>query len=290
MQNIRKLYSYIADERGRLVKTAFISTGLGLTSIGSPLLFRYVIDQLSSLASGHVSRQVAVGVTIAIGILVGLQLLNSLFGFIQERLSDRLYLDMLIKLNRRIFEHMMELSIDFYEQTKVGETMTKVQNATFEFTGWLQNLTQSTLSQIIQLILAVALLWYISPLIGPVVLFFVVAGVAVQVARIQRVRPLRRATRRQFELAGGHLNETITHIATIRSTVPASVPISKNDTLLAEARSLNWHQNNVEQHANLARSLVNDLAIVAAVIIVAWQSLHHHASPGDVVAVALYLQ
>jgi ATP-binding cassette, subfamily B, putative efflux pump len=290
MQNIRKLYSYIADERGRLIKTAFISTGLGLTSIGGPLLFRYIINQLSSLAGGHVTPKIATGVGIAIGILVLLQLINSLFGFIQERLSDRLYLDMLIKLNRRVFEHMMELSIDFYEQTKVGETMTKVQNATFEFTGWLQNLTESTLSQIIQLILAVGLLWFISPIIGPVVLVFVVAGVVVQVVRIQRVRPLRRATRRQFELAGGHLNETITHIATIRSTVPASVPISKNDTLLAEARRLNFHQNNVEQRANLARSLVNDLAVVAAVIIVAWQSLHHHASPGDVVAVALYLQ
>ncbi len=290
MKNIRKLYSYIADERNRLIWTAIISTLLGLTGIVTPLLFRYVIDQLTNLAAGHAGHHIGTTIGVAVGILVVLQLLNSLFGFVQERLSDRLYLDMLIKLTRRIFEHMMKLSIDFYEQTKVGETMTKVQNSTFEFTGWLQNLTESTLSQIIQLILAVGLLWYISPLIGPVVLLFVVAGVVVQVVRISKVRPLRRATRYQFELAGGHLNETITHISTIRSTVAAAVPIGKNDVLLAEARRLNLHQNNVEQFANLGRSLVNDLAIIAAVIIVAWQSLHHEATAGDVVAVALYLQ
>ena len=236
MKNIRKLYSYIADERNRLIWTAIVSTLLGLTGIVTPLLFRYVIDQLTNLAAGHANQHIGTTIAIAVGILVVLQLLNSLFGFIQERLSDRLYLDMLIKLTRRIFEHMMTLSIDFYEQTKVGETMTKVQNSTFEFTGWLQNLTESTLSQIIQLVLAVGLLWYISPLIGPVVLLFVVAGVAVQVVRISKVRPLRSATRYQFELAGGHLNETITHISTIRSTVAAAVPIGKNDTLLAEAR------------------------------------------------------
>ena len=290
MKNIRKLYSYIADEQRRLILTAIISTVLGATGIVTPLLFRYVVNQLTALASGQAAGNVAATITTAVGILVVLQLASSLFGFFQERLSDRLYVDMLVKLNRQIFIHLMSLSIDFYEQTKVGDTMTRIQFATFEFASWLQSLTEGTLTQIVQLVLATGLLWYIDPLVGPVVVIFVIAGITVQVVRIRYVRPLRRATRAQFEQAGGHLNETITHISTIRSAVPAAVPIGKNDGLLAEARALNTRQNNAEQYGNLARSLVNSLAVVSAIVIVAWQSLHHQANAGDVVAVALYLQ
>ena len=290
MKHIRKLFTYIADERKRLIWTSLISTSLSVASIISPLIFRYVIDQLTKLASGHAPSNLATTIAMAVGLLVVLQIVSSLFEFVRERIGDRLYVDIYTKLTQRIFEHMMTLSIDYYEQTQVGETMTKVQTAMFQFSSWIQNLSQGTLSQSIQLVLAIALLWYIDPTTGPVVAVFMVAGVTVQIVRITRVRPLWRATRQQYEKAGGHLSETISHIATIRSSVPASVPITKNNELLAEARLRNTRQNNVEQYGNLARSLVNDLAVIAAVVIVAWQSLHHQATAGDIVAVALYLQ
>lgn len=289
MKNIRRIFSYIADERARLIWTALLSAGLSVANIINPLVFRYVIDQLTQLSS-HPASSIAGTITAAIGILIAVQIVSSIFDFFRERLSDRMYVSIYAKLSQRIFEHMMSLSIDYYEQTKVGETMTKVQNALLMFSNWLTNLTQGALSTLIQLILALALLWYIDPLIGPIVAVLMLAGIAIQVIRIRRARELWRESRKQYEKVGGHLNETISHITTIRSSVPASVPIGKNAELLTEAQRLNTLQNNVEQYGNLARSLVGDVAIIAAVAIVAWQSLHGQATAGDVVAVALYLQ
>ncbi|HEX7260140.1 MAG TPA: ABC transporter ATP-binding protein, partial [Candidatus Saccharimonadia bacterium] len=290
MKNIFKLYRYIADERNRLIWTAVISALLSLGSTATPLFFKYVIDQLVAIANGQASAQATTNITLVIAALAGVLLVSSFFGFIRERLSDRLSADLLVKLNRRLFEHMMTLSIDYYERTKVGETMTKVNNAIFQFIFWLQGLTEGTLSQVMQLILATALLWYISPLIGPVVLLLIALGVTIQAVRIYQSNHIRRAARMQFELAGGHFNETISHIATIRSSVADKAPLVKFDDYLAEARRLTYLQNNIEQRGNLARDIVNNLAILSGVGIIAWQSLKGRATPGDVVAVALYLQ
>src|SRR4051794_8498048 len=117
MRNILKLYSYIRDERNRLILTALVSALLSSAGIITPLLFRHVINELTAVASGkavsHAAEQLlAVFVALAI-----LQLLSSLFEFIQERLSDRLSADIDLKLQNRVFEHMMRLSIDYYERS-----------------------------------------------------------------------------------------------------------------------------------------------------------------------------
>ncbi|HUC20501.1 MAG TPA: ABC transporter ATP-binding protein, partial [Candidatus Polarisedimenticolaceae bacterium] len=270
--------------------TAVISTLLSLGSIATPLFFKYVVDQLVAIANHQASAGAARSIVLVIAALAGLMLISSIFGFIRERLADRLSADLMVKLNQRVFEHMLTLSIDYYERTRVGETMTKINFAIFEFIFWLQGLTEGTLAQIIQLILATALLWYISPLIGPVVLVLIVAGVTIQAVRIYRSRHLRREARRQFERAGGHFNETISHIATIRSSVADRAPLLKYNDFLAEARRLTYLQNNIEQRGNFARDVVNNLAVLSGIAIIAWQSLKGRATPGDVVAVALYMQ
>lgn len=290
MKNILKLYSYISDERNRLISTAVIAALLGGTSIISPLFFRYIINQLTAIAAHHAPPHVTRHVIIVLVALGALNLVDNLFGFISERLTDRMGVDMEVKLRRRIFAHMMQLSIDYYEQTRVGETMVKTQNALYQFVYWLKGLAENTLMLIIQLVLAVALLCYINPLIGVVVAVLTVVGIGIQIVRIQRSRALRTQVRKQDELAGGHMSETITHITTVRSSVPSAVPTSRFSELLERYRLLTYQMNNVQQYGNLARGTVNDVAIVLAVAIVAWQALHGHATAGDVVAVALYLQ
>ena len=290
MKNIIKLYGYIRDERNRLIVTTVVSALLSSAGLVAPLLFRYVINQLSLVAThravGSITGKV-VFVLVALGVLYAL---DNVFSFFQERIGDRLQVDIDVKLRQRMFAHMMRLSIDYYEQTKVGETMIKVENALAQFGFWLNSLTQGTLTQLIQLVVAAGLLWYINLAVGAVVTVLVAVSIAIQVVRIRRSRALRTLARQQFELAGGHFNETITHIATIRSSVPSSVPTAKYRELMAKARELTYHQNNIEQYGNFARSLVNDVAVVAAVALIAWQALQGHATPGDLVAVALYLQ
>lgn len=290
MQNIRKLFSYISDERNRLISVAVVSAVLGSAGIAGPLFFRYVINQLTAIATGHAPANVSRNIIL---VLIGLGLLNiidNIFTFIQERLTDRMGIDIEVKLRRRIFAHMMELSIDYYEQTRVGETMTKTQNAMFQFVFWLKGLSENTLRLMIQLVLALGLLWYINVLIGAVVSFFVVLGIAIQIIRIRRSRQVRVAVRKQDELAYGHFSETISHISTVRSSVPSAVPTSTFDKLLERYRELTYRMNNIQQYGNLARGLVNDVAIVTAVAIIAWEALNRRATAGDVVAVALYLQ
>lgn len=289
MKNIRKLYRYISDERTRLITTALISAALGSVGIISPLFYRSLIDHLTTLAS-HPEQVPATSVLLIIGALAGLNLLDNIFSFIQERLTDRMTVDIEVKLRQRIFEHMMTLSIDYYEQTRVGETMIKTQNALYRFTYWLQGLAEGTLTTIIQLTLAIALLWFISPLIGVVVSVLAALGVIIQVTRIQRSRAVREAVRETDEKAGGLLGETITHISTVRSSLPSSVPIKRFRDLLGIYRGHVYEMNNIQQYGNLARGMVYDGAMIAAVAIIAWKAVHHGATAGDVVAVALYLQ
>ena len=290
MKNILKLYGYIRDERNRLITTAIVSVLLSSAGLVAPLLFRYVINELSAVATHQATGNITSKVVLVLVGLAVLYLVDNIFSFFQERMSDRLQADINVKLRQRMFAHMMRLSIDYYEQTKVGETMIKVENALAQFGFWLNGLTQGTLTQLIQIVIAAGLLWYINLAVGITVTVLVSLSIAIQVIRIRRSRELRTLARQQYELAGGHFNETITHIATIRSSVPGAVPTAKYREMMEKARDLTYRQNNIEQYGNLARSLVNDVAVVAAVALIAWQALHGHASPGDVVAVALYLQ
>lgn len=290
MKNIIKLYRYISDERSRLIYTALLSAGLSLVGSVTPLFYRYVINQLSTLANGHNSANVGRTVFYAVVGIAVLQLVGEVLAFVRERLSDRLFVDMLVKINQRVFAHMLKLSIDYYEQTRVGETMIRVSTATQQFANWLQNVAETWLSQMIQLVLSIVLLCFISPLIGAVVVPLMGLSIFIQAWRIRQARGIRTAMRERYEVAGGHMNETISHIATIRSSVASSAPQERYESSLGEAKTLHYQSNNVEQYGNLARGIVNNISMVAAIAIVAWQSLNGHATPGDVVAVALYLQ
>src|SRR5206468_522188 len=83
---------------------------------------------------------------------------------------------------------------------------------------------------------------------------------------------------------------TVSHISTVRSSLPNAVPIRRYSEILQRYRSHTYEMNNIEQYGNLARGLVYDGARLAATGIIAWRALGGHANAGDVVAVALYLQ
>lgn len=290
MKHIIKLYKYISDERNRLIGVTLLSVALSSIGIVTPLFFRYVIDQLTAVVTNTAQGNVAEKIIIVLVILGALQFVGNIFDFIRERVSDRMSIDIEVKLRQRIFERMLSLSIDYYEQTRVGETLVKTQNGLYQFNFWLKNLAEGLLSQLIVVVMATALLYYIDPLIGAIVTVLTGLGITIQVIRIRQSRKVRTEVRQYDEQSGGYLSETISHITTVKTSIPNKVATTKFTGLLMNYRGAVNKMNNVQQYGNLARGLVSDLAIVLGVAIIAWDAVHGKASAGDVVAVALYLQ
>jgi ATP-binding cassette, subfamily B, bacterial len=123
LASLRKLISLIGEERRNLVVAfVFIFLTSGLSLLG-PYLIGYTIDNYVQTKQLH-------GIMLFAGILLVLYSLAFVVNYIQMRLMGGIGQRMLYSLRNAVFNKLQELPVDFFNQNKAGDLISRINNDT----------------------------------------------------------------------------------------------------------------------------------------------------------------
>jgi len=121
--SLRKLIALIGEERANLIK-AFVAIFLnaGLSLLG-PWLIGHTIDKYVQTGEYH-------GVLVFSGILLALYIVAFVVNYIQMRMMGGIGQRMLYSLRNAVFNKLQELPLDFFNQNKAGDLISRINNDT----------------------------------------------------------------------------------------------------------------------------------------------------------------
>lgn len=123
LASLRKLISLIGEERRNLVVAfAFIFLNSGLSLLG-PYLIGYTIDK-------YVQTKQLDGIMLFSGILLVLYSIAFAVNYIQMRVMGGIGQRMLYSLRNAVFNKLQELPVDFFNQNKAGDLISRINNDT----------------------------------------------------------------------------------------------------------------------------------------------------------------
>jgi ATP-binding cassette subfamily B protein len=120
---LRKLISIIGEERSNLaIAFAAIFLNAGLNLLG-PWLIGHTIDNYIQTKQYH-------GVLVFSGILLSLYVLAFFVNYVQMRMMGGIGQRMLFSLRNAVFNKLQELPVDFFNQNKTGDLISRINNDT----------------------------------------------------------------------------------------------------------------------------------------------------------------
>jgi len=121
--SLKKLITIISAERRKLtIASVAIFMNAGLSLLG-PYLVGYTIDT-------HVQARDYQGLLLFSGILLGMYILAFVVNYAQMRLMGGIGQRMLFSLRNSVFEKLQELPLDFFNQNKSGDLISRINNDT----------------------------------------------------------------------------------------------------------------------------------------------------------------
>ena len=121
--SLRKLISLIGEERRNLIiafGAIFLNAGLSLLG---PYLIGYTIDTYIQTRQYH-------GVLVFAGILLALYIVAFIVNYTQMRMMGGIGQRMLYSLRNAVFNKLQELPVDFFNQNKAGDLISRINNDT----------------------------------------------------------------------------------------------------------------------------------------------------------------
>ncbi len=123
LASLRKLITLIGEERRNLIIAfAAIFLNAGLSLIG-PYLIGYTIDNYIQTKQFH-------GVLVFSGILIGVYAVAFIVNYAQMRMMGGIGQRMLYSLRNAVFNKLQELPVDFFNQNKAGDLISRINNDT----------------------------------------------------------------------------------------------------------------------------------------------------------------
>ena len=123
LKSLRKLITIISGERRNLIvafTAIFVNAGLSLTG---PYLVGYTIDTYVQAKNYH-------GVLLFAGILLAMYITAFIVNYAQMRMMGGIGQRMLFSLRNSVFNKLQELPLDFFNQNKAGDLISRINNDT----------------------------------------------------------------------------------------------------------------------------------------------------------------
>jgi ATP-binding cassette subfamily B protein len=123
LKSLRTLISHMVEEK-KLLLIAFIAMLItALLSLLGPILIGYTIDHYIQSKQYH-------GVLVFSGILLIMYSITLVTGYIQAKLMGTVGQRMLFTLRNAVFNKIQELPLDFFNQNKAGDLISRINNDT----------------------------------------------------------------------------------------------------------------------------------------------------------------
>lgn len=172
-KTLLRLWDYLKKHRFKLIVVTIMMIVMTLTSIISPLLMSYILDNF--IVPGKLK-----GFLWLILLLGFVYLINSLFDFLINFIMVKVSEDTLYSIRKSLFNHMEKLSLSFFDRNKKGDLMSRFTNDITIISNALSEAVVQIIGSIVMLIGVVIIMFCINPILAittilPVPLLFVLA-------------------------------------------------------------------------------------------------------------------
>lgn len=291
MNSIFRLIKLIPGYRGRFFRVALANILLGLGAVLTPYLFKVIVDNIALVMHNPTAAESTGTIVVwTLLMIAGIRLATVVFTYFQERASDLLYLETMWGLRKKLFRKLTHISIDYYEQHRVGEIVQRVGNATMQIRTLLQQWAEGSLLSVLILLFIVAILLVKVPPVGLLLLVTIPLMLGSAMYRIRQTQPLQRQWMKLAEKAVGTISETISLITTIRSFGQESARVQQFDHETTEFTKMRIRHFQIEWRLGIVQSSVIALTTLASLTIVVLGTLHGNYTAGDVLLVTTYVQ
>jgi ATP-binding cassette subfamily B protein len=121
--SLKSLVAHMVEEK-KLLLIAFIAmTIAAILSLLGPVIIGYTVDNYIQTKQFH-------GVLVFSGILLGMYIISLFAGYIQTKLMGTVGQRMLYALRNSVFEKIQSLPLDFFNQNKTGDLISRINNDT----------------------------------------------------------------------------------------------------------------------------------------------------------------
>jgi ATP-binding cassette, subfamily B, bacterial HlyB/CyaB len=226
----------LLKEKGVFRDVAIISFVLNLTALCGPLYFQLLIDKVLTHHSYTTLQALSFGFLIVM-------IFEVVYNFLKRFLLVYATRKIDFRLERKTFQHLSSLSIDFFDVNPSGVLLKHTQQ-TGKIRGFLTGKVFMTLLDSTSLFIMVPFLWMYSPkLTGIVIGFSIIIGALLAVAAPYFKKKLKKLYIAEGERQA-NLVEMITGMRTVKSLAIEPVQIKKWDRLTSETTLLGFDVGN----------------------------------------------
>lgn len=200
----RRLLSYVTRYKGRLALVAVLAlVNVGLAVL-VPLLMGEVINVMGE--PGKTFQADVVPVIIALAVVAALLWAS---GWVLQRAVAKIAQDALYELRIELFDHMMSLSLNFFDRQPIGELMSRVTNDMEVINLFFSNSLSQSFVAVMTIILTVVTMLALNVPLAIVALITmpIMLGVAALLGRV--AGPAYQKLQEELGLANGLMEETI---------------------------------------------------------------------------------
>lgn len=290
MKNLWRVIQFIPEYRGRVAGVIVVGTLLGFIGTATPYIYKGIVDVISQLFSEKISfDSAAASVTWLLVGFFSLRIGVVLFGALQNKQADDLWLDTVSTFRQRVFDNMTQKSIDYFEKTRVGEIMDRFGTIT-TITMWLSSLTEGTLANILQMFFIIIVLSIKIPVVGGMMAVVLLFNFWISYRTIHWTKPHRRGWQEYAGRMSGLLAEMVGNIATVRSFGGEPAVKQRYDDTQAQWKVARDNLHKTQWKSEQALNVVNTFAVFIAVAIITHGALHGRFTTGDILLVLTLTQ
>ncbi|MFD8595616.1 ABC transporter ATP-binding protein [Kitasatospora sp. NPDC059646] len=159
----KRILPYLRPYRGKIVALLTLTVVDAVITVSTPLLFGVLIDR------GIVPRDRTV-VALAAAAVAVLAVLQALVGYLVSRSSARIGEGLIYDLRTEVFQHVQKQPLAFFTRTQTGSLVSRLNTDVMEAQQAVTVLLSNVLSSLVVLALVLATIFYLSWLVGLVVL------------------------------------------------------------------------------------------------------------------------
>src|SRR5918997_4547580 len=152
---IPRIWAFARPYRGWLLAFLLLTVVSATIGVLTPVLAGRVVNTI--VARGDVSAAAGIVLGLATGIAV-LAVLEAVVGLVSRWFSSRIGEGLIVDLRRAVFEHVQRMPIAFFTRTRTGALVSRLNNDVIGAQSAVTSTLASVLSNVIQLVLALAVM------------------------------------------------------------------------------------------------------------------------------------
>ena len=279
---IRRMMAYVRPYRAQLAITAIAVVASSASGLVAPYLMKLGIDE-------YIANLDLRGLTLMSLAYAGIHLVNWLSGYISTYFTSWIGQKVTFDLRNRMFAHLQELDLAFYNRSTAGELISRLTNDVDALGNLVSSGAIETISRALILFGALAMMAILSPRLS--LLTFTIVPVILLVTYLlgKKARSAYRKTREKIAVVTSKIEESV-------SGAEVSQAFSRKERNVEEFQRANVEDFQANMQSRLIYSSINPtmnvLRAVGTLIILVfggWSMIQDELSLGVLVAFLSYL-